>query len=224
MNDIVQHVESILFIAARPLTAEKLAAYTGHGVDAVREALGTLIDKYREGSGIQLNRVGQSFQFATAAGSAALVQKFLEEEEKKELTKPSLETLTIVAYRGPITKYELELIRGVHCGLILRNLLVRGLIEDVEEKGTGRILYQVTFDFLHYLGIRETKELPDFERLSSDEHLKRVLLTEGGEKTPLETAAGEEPQPPATDDDATEESADENDEDDDDDDDEDDKE
>lgn len=192
MNDFARHVESILFIAARPLTVDKLAACTGHEVADVKEALGVLVDKYREGGGIQLNRIGQSFQFATAAGSAGIVQRFLEEEEKKELTKPSLETLTIVAYRGPITKFELELIRGVHCGLILRNLLVRGLIESIEEKGTGRILYHVTFDFLHYLGIRDTKELPDFERLSSDEHLKRVLETQGGEKNPLETAAGKE--------------------------------
>lgn len=197
MNDVARHVESILFIAARPLTADKLAEYTGHGVGEVREALGFLIDKYQGGSGIQLNRIGQSFQLATVAGSAGIVQRYLEEEEKKELTKPSLETLTIIAYRGPITKYELELIRGVHCGLILRNLLVRGLIESIEEKASGRILYQVTFDFLHYLGIRDTKELPEFERLSSDEHLKRVLETEGGEKTPLETMAGKDVRPTA---------------------------
>lgn len=176
MSTIAHRVESLLFISARPLSPKKLAELTGRSQEEVAKALEEIMEKYRaQEGGIQLNRIGQSYQMSTAADSASVVQKFLEEEEKKELTKPSLEALTIIAYRGPITKAELELIRGVNCSLILRNLLIRGLIEAAEDKLAMTTRYHVTFEFLHYLGIRETRELPDFDKLSNDENLKRLL-------------------------------------------------
>lgn len=176
MSSIATHIESILFVSGRPLTVKKLSELTGHPLEKVTEALAVLMEKYAsQPGGIQINRIGQSYQMATAPDSASLVQKFLEEEEKKELTKPSLEALTIIAYRGPITKAELELIRGVNCSLILRNLLIRGLVEAIDDKMAMTTRYQVTFDFLHYLGIRETRELPDFEKLNSDDNLERLL-------------------------------------------------
>lgn len=176
MPSATQLVESILFIAAKPLTLAKLSEITETPKTEVETALAELMKKYAaDNGGVQLNRLGQSYQLATVGAASSVVQKFLEEEEKKELTKPSLETLTIIAYRGPVTKAELEQIRGVHCGLILRNLLIRGLIETAETTATGETRYQVTFDFLHYLGLREVRELPDYETLNADEHLKNLL-------------------------------------------------
>lgn len=176
MPNTTQLVESILFIAARPLTIAKLIEITGSSNADVGSALEALMEKYRASSGgIQLNRLGQSYQLATVGETAEVVQKFLEEEEKKELTKPSLETLTIIAYRGPVTKAELERIRGVHCGLILRNLLIRGLIETLPPGPSGESRYHVTFDFLHYLGLREPQELPEYVALNGDEHMKKIL-------------------------------------------------
>ncbi|MBI3957133.1 MAG: SMC-Scp complex subunit ScpB [Candidatus Kerfeldbacteria bacterium] len=176
MSTIDSHVESILFVSGRPLTVKKLAELTGHSAAEVHDALDRLIKKHQAvPGGVQINRIGQSYQMATTPASAKIVQTFLEEEEKKELTKPSLEALTIIAYRGPITKAELELIRGVNCSLILRNLLIRGLIESFEDAAAMTTRYQVTFDFLHYLGIRETRELPDYDKLNSDENLQRIL-------------------------------------------------
>ena len=91
MSHIATHIESILFVSGRPLTAKKLSELTGHALERVTDALTTLMEKYaNQTGGIQLNRIGQSYQMATAPDSASLVQKFLEEEEKKELTKPSL--------------------------------------------------------------------------------------------------------------------------------------
>jgi segregation and condensation protein B len=180
-------LESILFVSPRPLTQKKLAEITGFPIDAVADALNALIEKYRANPcGIQINHIGHSYQMVTSPTSAKVVQAFLEEEEKKELTKPSLETLTIIAYRGPVTKAELEVIRGVNCSLILRNLLIRGLIEAIDDASMMTTRYHITFDFLHYLGIRDVKELPDFERLNSDENLRRVLseLSQGDGETP----------------------------------------
>lgn len=176
MASATQLVESILFIAAKPLTVAKLADITGKPKDEVSHALGNLMAKYAASDGgIQLNRLGQSYQLATVGSAAGVVQKYLEEEEKKELTKPSLEALTIIAYRGPVTKDELERIRGVHCGLIVRNLLIRGLIETGEPSATGETRYQVTFDFLHYLGLREVRQLPEYDTLNADEHLQNLV-------------------------------------------------
>lgn len=187
MNRAKPFVEALLFISSHALSAKKLAEQTGCSLEDVRAALQELMEQYRgEGKGVQLNRLGDSYQFATTGETNGVVQAFLEEEEKKELTKPSLETLTIIAYRGPITKAELELIRGVNCSLILRNLLIRGLIEEQFDKQAMITRYQVTFDFLHYLGIREPRELPEYDKLNSDENLQR-LLQESAEDATLQS-------------------------------------
>lgn len=192
MSFIATHIESILFVSGRPLTVKKLAELTGHSQEQVSEALKQLLERYRANAGgVQLSHIGQSYQMVTAPESSTIVQKFLEEEEKKELTKPSLETLTIIGYRGPITKAELELIRGVNCSLILRNLLIRGLIESFEDTQAMTTRYQVTFDFLHYLGIREPRELPDYDKLNSDENLQRLL----NELTSEKPGSSEDPEP-----------------------------
>lgn len=175
MSTPKQRLESILFIAGRPLTVHKLAAYCGLSVDEARAGLAELMAEYATQRGMQLNRLGDSYQLTTTPAVSALVQRFLEEEEKRELTKPSLETLTIIAYRGPVTKHELELIRGVNCSLILRNLLIRGLVEEVQDTAAMTTRYQLTFDFLQYLGIREPRELPQYETLNVNENLEKLL-------------------------------------------------
>lgn len=180
----------MLFIAGRPLSVKKLSELTGDTVADIKVALSELMQEYPSAeSGVQLSRLGDSFQLTTTPDTSAVVQKFLEEEEKKELTKPSLEALTIIAYRGPITKAELELIRGVNCSLILRNLLIRGLVEEVPDKLAMVMRYHVTFDFLHYLGIREPQELPDYNRLNANENLAKLLQQA---TQPDETTAQEE--------------------------------
>jgi segregation and condensation protein B len=93
-----------------------------------------------------------------------------------------LETLTIVSYRGPITKPVLEQIRGVNCSLILRNLLIRGLIERLESTKTQMPKYQVMHEFIKFLGMSSVKDLPEYEKLSTHETLDEVLRsTEEGD-------------------------------------------
>lgn len=185
-------VESILFVTNHALTVKKLADLTGRPVPDLQSALAELMEEYtKTHEGLQVQRIGQSYQMSTTSVTSAVVQKFLGEEEKKELTKPSLETLTIIAYRGPVSKAELELIRGVNCSLILRNLLIRGLIEEMPDPVAMVTRYQVTFDFLHYLGLRETRELPDFEKLNTNENLASILKPKGeeGSSSPSDAAA-----------------------------------
>jgi len=118
---------------------------------------------------------GSKYQLASHPDNAKLVQLFLKSDITGELTEPALETLTIIAYRGPMTKPEIEQIRGVNCSLILRNLLIRGLIEKIEHKKVELPRYQVTHDFIRFLGIGSAAELPDYEKLHTHETLDEVL-------------------------------------------------
>ncbi len=176
MNDLRAQVEAILFLASRPLSLKKLAELVEAEAAAVEQALGEIqIFFDREDSGLRLFSQGKEYQLVTAPAQSKLTARYLQEEVTGELSRPSLETLTIIAYRGPITKPELEQIRGVNCGLILRNLLIRGLIQEGFDTLTKMIKYTVTIDFLKFLGLPEVTKLPDYKRLHADEVLKQVV-------------------------------------------------
>lgn len=169
-------LESILFVASRPLSLNKLVELLGVELSVVKEALEELKQEYNvETRGIQLITHHSKVQLVTHPDSRKSVEAYLKDEQFGELTKPSLETLTIIAYRGPITKPELEQIRGVNCSLILRNLMIKGLVEAEEDKEHMQTVYKITFDFVHYLGIRNVSELPDYDKLSHHETLEKVL-------------------------------------------------
>ena len=114
MNILEQQIESLLFIAGKPLSIRRLAEMLKVKPNEIREAGDALLTRYKdEDRGIHIMRVDDQFQMATTPHSADLIETFIKSEQTGELTKPSLETLTIIAYRGPITKSELEQIRGV---------------------------------------------------------------------------------------------------------------
>lgn len=190
MSQVVAQVESILFITARPMTVKRLMETCDATKDEVIAAIDAVAAKYnQEGSGIRILRNGNDVQMATSPETAALVQSFLKDETTGELTKPSLETLTIVAYRGPIAKAELEQIRGVNCSLILRNLMMRGLVEATGEAGDPQAQYRVTMDFLRFLGVASVEELPEFDKLRSHENVAKVLENVAAAKAPEEKPA-----------------------------------
>ena len=114
-------------------------------------------------------------QLVTNPNNAEILQAYLHDEQSGELSKASLETLTIIAYRQPISKEELEQIRGVNCSLIMRNLMIRGLVEAQDEKNDLAPKYSVTIDLLRHLGLDSVKQLPDFESLNSNENLQTLL-------------------------------------------------
>lgn len=170
-------IESILFVANRPLSMTKLAQICGAKKrDEVAQVVDELAEEYesRE-SGLRLLRHGDSVQMATSGRTADLVRDYLKDETTGEMTKPSLETLTIVAYRGPMTKAELEQVRGVNCSLILRNLMMRGLVESDGEHGSPLAKYQVTMDFLRFLGVGSVEELPDYNKLRNNENVAQAI-------------------------------------------------
>jgi segregation and condensation protein B len=174
--ELKNKIESLLFISHKPITISEAAKIIGAEKKEIEEAINILAEEYGEkNSGIQIIQIDGKFQMASSSSSSEVISKFLKSEITGELTRPSLETLTIVAYRGPISKTELELLRGVNCSLILRNLLMRGLIEGQDDKLSGTTKYSVTLDFLKYLGMSQIIELPDYERLNKNNNLDKLL-------------------------------------------------
>lgn len=173
---LISKLESLLLIAGKPMpyaTLMKLLSCTG---DDLKNAIAELEQQYnRKESGVHVLVNDQKVQFSTNPDNKALIADFIKDETTGELTKPSLETLTIVAYRQPVSKEELEQIRGVNCSLILRNLMIRGLVEAKEERGGLATTYSVTMDFVRFLGINKVEELPKFEKLHDHESLRQAL-------------------------------------------------
>ncbi len=169
-------IESLLFIATKPLSVNKIAELVEGDKTEVKAELDKMFEENNQPEkGMNLQKIGSDFQMVTSADNSLMINEFLKEEITGELTPASLETLTVVAYRGPITKAELELIRGVNCSIILRNLMIRGLIEEIEDKKNMVETYQITFDFLKHLGITAPEQLPEYQHLNSSEALEQLL-------------------------------------------------
>ena len=182
-KNIIQKVEALLFIAGRPLTAQKIANVLSASEAEVSKELDNLQKRYEEHkSGLSLVKIAKSYQLATTSETSAVIADFIKEEVSGDLTKPSLEALTIIAYRGPVKKAEIEQIRGVNCSVIIRNLLIRGLIEEETKKGDVSSSYQVTPDFLKYIGLHRIEDLPEYDSLSSNIPLEKFLETTKIEK------------------------------------------
>ncbi len=179
MNGLVAKIESILFVASKPLSLRTLAKALDVGEDKVVEAVETLKTKYNhDDSGIHILIIDETVQMATNPAHADVVDGFIKDEVSGELTKAQLETLTVVAYRGPITRPELEQIRGVNCALILRNLLMRGLVEERDDEGKLMPVFVLSFEALRHLGISSPDQLPEYAELHTHQHIEQVLNEE----------------------------------------------
>lgn len=154
-------VESLLFVADEPVTAARLAAALGVEVSEVDGALAELGQRL-QGRGVRLQQKGDRVQLATVPEAAAAIERFLGLEVSPRLSPAALETLAMIAYRQPITRTQLEAVRGVNCDGVLRTLLSRGLIEEQGRlEAVGRpILYGTTFEFLQYFGLAQLDQLP----------------------------------------------------------------
>lgn len=175
-TQLVQTIESLLLVEPKGFTLKRLAGLTQAPAGEVSQAVADLTQRYTDThSGLRLVQDGNQVQLTTGPESTATIQAYVKDETSGELTRPSLETLTIIAYRGPIPKSELELIRGINCSLILRNLLIRGLVREETQEATGEPVYSVTVDFLRLLGLSSTQELPEFEKLNANVDLQTLL-------------------------------------------------
>lgn len=161
-------VEAILFVSPEPLSADQIASILDSTPRLVKKALEE-IDALYESRGIRLQYHRNKIQITTAPEAAPVLEKVLNLETTSTLSQAALEALSIVAYQQPITRPQIDAIRGVNSDGVLRTLLNKGLIDDVgRADGPGRpILYSTTPDFLKYFGLSSYDELPplDFEEI-----------------------------------------------------------
>jgi len=169
-------IESILFVASKPLPVKAIARAVGKREADVADAIETLKLKYnRDDSGLRILTIEDGVQMGTNPAHTALVDQFVKNDAAGELTRAQLETLTVIAYRGPVTRPELEQIRGVNCAIIVRNLLIRGLIEEEERADALHPLYRLSFDALRHLGVSSVEELPEYATLHHHEYIQAVM-------------------------------------------------
>lgn len=171
MENLHQHIEALVFSSESAVTIEDIVeavekASPGTVLDekVVEQIIGDLQEKFKSDIfAFELRVIGGGYQFFTKANYHDTVAALIGIREKKRLSTAALETLSIIAYKGPVTKVECEKIRGVNCDYSIEKLLEKELIEisgRIEGAPGKPILYRVTKNFLDYFGINSTNELP----------------------------------------------------------------
>lgn len=154
-------VESVLFVAPEPLEVAALAGLLGESREEVEGALSRLAEA-GAGRGIRVQRQGELVQLVTAPEAAAVVSRFTSDERQARLSSAALEALAVVAYRQPVTRAQVEALRGVNSERALATLQARGLVVEVgRQTSVGRpVLYGTTAEFLGYFGLSSLDEMP----------------------------------------------------------------
>jgi segregation and condensation protein B len=179
-------IEALLFAAGKPLKAKDFAKILEQDEAEVKLALNALVEQRKDSGIVLLDNKGQ-YQLATNSKYSTQVKNFLNTELREKLTDATVEVLAIISYRQPISKAEIEAIRGVNSQYSLRSLLMRGLIEKISNPGDARsFLYQTTTEFLMHLGLNSVNSLPEFEKL-----VGQIKLPETPATAPQTTAPEE---------------------------------
>ncbi len=158
-------IEVLLFVAVMPISVSELAKALNETVKTIKLALEELDNHYRKTRGLRLQWKGKKVQLVTAPELSKVIEDFLRIETTTTLSQASLETMAIIAYKQPVSRPMIEEVRGVNSDGVVRNLLSKGLIEEVgRAEGVGRpILYGTTTEFLNQFGLTSIKNLPPFE-------------------------------------------------------------
>ncbi len=182
----VRALEAALFIYGEPMSKKKIKELLNVEAEEVEELI-TELKTILSGRGLELVQNDSSLQLVTHPDFGGLLDKIIKDEITKDITPASLETLSIVAYAGPISRSRIDYIRGVNSSYIVRNLLIRGLIERKPDAQRSNVyLYNVSFDLIRHLGIDSIKSLPDFENyngllLKAEKNLETLLTPNQGD-------------------------------------------
>jgi len=155
-------IEAVLFWRGEPIEVGELARMLSADVSKVEAGLAEL-ERSLASRGVRLMRAGDTVALATAPKASELIARLRREELEGELGKAALQTLSIILYRAPVSRRDIEYIRGVNSTFILRNLLVRGLVERAASKQDERVfLYHPTLQLFSLLGVARAEELPEY--------------------------------------------------------------
>lgn len=179
-------LESLLFYKGEPVSLSELAKLTKQTPEACAQALQELQQQLESGQrGITLVATGEEYELTTSAHMATRIHELHTEELTKDLSKAALETLSIILYRGPIRRSEIDYIRGVNSQFILRMLSIRGLIVRTSDPKDERAFsYAPSIDLLKLLGVTEPSALPDFAEVNAD--IAGFIAAQRGEEVPTE--------------------------------------
>ena len=161
--DLKATIEALLFFRGEPTSIKRLADITGESEEKVVEAIDNLSDSLKERGIVLLKKDGE-VMLGTNPRLGLIIEKLVKEDLHKDLGKAGLETLSIILYLSPVPRSRVDYIRGVSSTFIIRNLLIRGLVERVENPDDRRgFLYRPTFELLSYLGIEKIEDLPEYQ-------------------------------------------------------------
>jgi len=163
MLSLEAQIESILLFKNEPVSISELANWLEISKDDIKSSLVNLEDLYKD-RGIVIISLGEKVSFGTHPEASNLIEGLQKEEFSKSLGKAGLETLAIILYKGPISRREVDHIRGVNSSFIVRNLLIRGLIERHEDGSARSHSYKPTLKLLEYLGVRKQEDLPEYNQ------------------------------------------------------------
>ena len=175
MNDLAKKIEALLFVSGEGMAISRLASLLKKSDSDVKSALEELETHLGEHHAITLLKDVDKISLVSSKDVSRLVEDFAKEEFAGELTRAALETLTVIAYKGPVRRSEIDYVRGVNASFILRNLLTRGLVERLrDQKDSRAYLYRVSSDFLKFLGLNSIAELPGYGEMVQklDEFIK----------------------------------------------------
>lgn len=192
-NEEVKHaIEALLFASEKPLSLEQIqeAFEQELGPQEIRRVLETLRDEYVEDRrGFKLFEIAGGFQLVSDPRFSSYLKRFYQARERKRLSQASLETLSVIAYRQPVTRADIEFIRGVNVDGAIKTLLEKGLIRIVGRKEVpGRpMLYGTTRDFLEHFGMNSIKELPSLTEFKPEDIAEHLLPPELKDNRELST-------------------------------------
>jgi len=165
--EIEKKIQAILFWRGEPITLKKLSEILKVGEAEVNAGIEKLKESLKGGGIVLLEKEGE-VALGTAPELSGLIEDMQKEELNKELSKASLETLSIVLYKNGASRAEIDYIRGVNSSFTLRALSIRGLVEKIPDpKDSRRYIYRPSFELLSYMGIKSVDELPDYASVSS---------------------------------------------------------
>ncbi|MBX4195479.1 SMC-Scp complex subunit ScpB [Candidatus Parcubacteria bacterium] len=160
--NLEQKIEAILLFKNEPVSYKELAKLLDDSVDNIRRTVRDL-QEFHKDRGFVIVDDGGSLSLGTHPNASGLIEKIMKEELSRDLGRAGLETLSIILYKGPVSRREIDYIRGVNSGFILRNLLIRGLIERSDPlSGERSYSYKPTLELLRYLGVKRREDLPEY--------------------------------------------------------------
>jgi segregation and condensation protein B len=163
--ELESKIEGLLFYKGEDVQVKKLAELLNVKEEEIEEGLKKLEESLK-GRGLVLVRKEDRVVLGITSELSSIIENIRKDEITKELSKASLDTLSIILYKNEVSRSEIDYIRGVNSSFILRNLLVRGLIERiVDPKDSRRLLYHPTFDTLSFMGVTSVEQLPNYNEV-----------------------------------------------------------